>query len=117
MPLSATGKPLMDNYSSELNRLITSPETLSADALRDLVARYPYFPLPAMELLKRFGPELDEAETARLRRRAAIVSGDRKALFDLMSERAESFATIYPPAPESEPVSYTHLTLPTNSLV
>ena len=89
----------METGDAKITALINDRASLSIDELRDLTRRYPAFPLPAITLLELHGDSLSETETAALRLHLAIITSDRKALFDLLGEQAESFASIYPPAP------------------
>ena len=89
----------MDTSDAKIKALINDPVSLTVDELRELNRRYPCFPLAAITLLKHHGNELSDAETAALRLHLAIITTDKKALFDILGERAENFAAIYPPAP------------------
>ena len=87
----------MENHDAKLNALMTDPSSLTVDELRDLNRRYPYFPLAAISLLETHADELSGEELDELKLHLAVITADKKALFDLLGERAESFATIYPP--------------------
>ena len=87
----------METQDAKLNALMSDPSSLTVDDLRDLNRRYPYFPMAAIALLERHDDELPEEETAALKLHLAVITADKKALFDLLGERAESFANIYPP--------------------
>ena len=89
----------MDTTDHELNQFLADPESTDITTLRTLADRYPYFPLPAMMLLKEHTSALTDTETESLRFHLAVISGDKKALFECMSERSENFASLYPPAP------------------
>ena len=93
----------MEPIDQSLRQLAASPESLDADTLRRLRDAYPYFQLPAMALMKYHKPQLGEKEIAELELHLALTSGDKKALFDIMSDRSDSFADLYPPAPPARP--------------
>ena len=71
---------------------------VSREWLDEASAKYPYFTLPALLYLHRNQDSegLDEEVLGRL----AIASPDRKALYEILGENAEKFASFYPPEPE-----------------
>ncbi|MDE5568633.1 MAG: hypothetical protein K2J12_09360 [Muribaculaceae bacterium] len=89
----------METSDAKIKALINDPASLTTDELRELNRCYPCFPLAAVTLLEHHVNELSDSETAALRLHLAVITKDKKALFDILGERAESFAAIYPPAP------------------
>ena len=79
-----------------------SSKAVTAEWLDEMSQKYPYFTMPALLYLYRNkdGKGLDED----ILRRLAISSPDRKALYDLLGENAERFASFYPPEKEPEPL-------------
>lgn len=67
------------------------------DRLRRLADEYPAFALPAALLLKNHRQELTDKEAERLSLHLAVTSGDRKAIYDIVSPLADDFRSIYPP--------------------
>ncbi len=91
--------------SNQLSRLVSAPQTLSIEALRQLNKDYSYMPLPAIALLKYHHASLPESEVNSLRLHLAMISGDKTALFNLLGDHAEAFAGLYPKSESSEHIS------------
>ncbi len=93
----------------------TSPLNQFADLLRQhapltaahfplvdaILARYPFFTLPAALLLRDAGAELSDADRSRLSAAIALNAPDSASLMKLIDPDGQRFASFYPP--ESEP--------------
>lgn len=74
-----------------------------AEVLREALARYPYFALPAALLLR--AGAVAEADVEALRARVAVLTADKGALATLASKPEADPARFYPPEPVAAPVS------------
>ncbi len=79
-----------------------SSKAVTREWLDEVWSKYPYFTLPALLYLHRNKDKggLDDG----ILRKLAISSPDRKALYDLLGENAERFASFYPPEKKREPI-------------
>ena len=88
------------NISEDIKTLLENPsQPIAREWLNEAMAKYPYFTLPLLMYLHRNKDSegLDEDLLAKL----AISSPDRKALFAILGDDAEKFASFYPA--EQEP--------------
>lgn len=67
-----------------------------------ILARYPFFTLPAALLLRDAGAELSHADRARLSSAVALNAPDSASLMKLIDPDGQRFASFYPPEPEPE---------------
>ena len=67
-----------------------------------ILARYPFFTLPAAQLLRDAGAELSDADRARLSAAVALNAPDSASLMKLIDLDGQRFASFYPPEPEPE---------------
>ncbi|MDE6136527.1 MAG: hypothetical protein K2F97_03540, partial [Muribaculaceae bacterium] len=74
-----------------------------ADALRDAVARHPYFALPSALLLR--AGAVPEADVDALRARVAVLTADKASLATLAAAPGADPQRFYPPEPVPAPVS------------
>lgn len=91
-------KTRMD-ITKEIQGMITdSAASVSKEWLDEAKVKYPYFTLPALLYLYHNQDKegLDENVLSKL----AISFPDRRALFDILGENAEKFASFYPPEPK-----------------
>lgn len=87
----------------KLHDIIFNPISANIEAFESVIRRYPYFALPGVELLKKYGDKLDANKRDNLKFHLAVVTGDREALFE-QTEGAE-FEDIYPKETPKPPVT------------
>ncbi len=102
----------MEQPLSPARLLAADPAAVDIDTLRDLNRRMPYFALPAMTLLRLHKDQLSDSEAAALQFHLAVISGDKTAIFNQLSDHSADFSSIYPPA-EPEPEQSTDSALDT----
>ena len=96
-----------------IDKLLNTPDALSADELRALADDCPCFALPAILLLRDHAGELTDTEADTLRTRLAISAGDRDALYRLAAPGADRRNSFYPPDTSAEGTSPTYSAIDT----
>ncbi|MCM1033428.1 MAG: hypothetical protein NC405_06675 [Odoribacter sp.] len=92
----------MDYYSKLLTKIASAPGELTSDdieALSRACREYPASAVAAAALLKYGGSRLSDAERDALRRRVALLGGDRDNLIAMIDPSGRGFDNFYPTEP------------------
>ena len=90
---------MSEDLLSRYGRTAADPQAsrLATGELMELIGRYPWWPAPAIELLRRPDADIDNDTRSRLRTLIALNCTDVKARAALTSDNGDLMANFYPP--------------------